>query len=81
MLTIKIVYDGSETIKEVESVALRSSLDVSPSVTFTEKGNAGFVSIWEGDIYVMNDNGKTIADYHLGHRMPEEPNVTAGKNN
>lgn len=28
-----------------------------------------------GDIYIMNESGKTVADYHLGNR----PNVVTGE--
>jgi hypothetical protein len=72
MLTIKIIYNDSVTIKEVEDVTLRPAVcDEGQSVIYTEKGCASFVGVWEGDVYVMNENGKTIADFHLGQRVTE----------
>jgi len=66
MLTVKVILpNGDQYIKEVSSVWMdKSTKDYPARVKFYEKNLFGD-QIEEGDIYVMNENGKTIADYHL----------------
>lgn len=69
MLTIKVIEeDGSEFVKsEVRTVSFN------PPVLETGKGPSLFVwykdappeTFLSGKIYVMNENGKTVSDYHL----------------
>jgi hypothetical protein len=67
MLTIKIVRpNGSEYIEEATSVFLNTpeqSPNINQSVTYFKEGKA--YDVFEGKIYVMNNNGKTVADYFL----------------
>lgn len=67
MLTIKIrAPNGNELTKEVISVMYRNAKE-------SESGNPcvsyfaldGAVDVFEGQIWVMNRDGKTIADYEL----------------
>lgn len=72
MLTAKVrLPDGSEFVKEVTGV------DYHPTTIMGFKGimlfgvkDGNMTSIFEGDVFVMNENGKTIADYHL--HIPEK---------
>jgi hypothetical protein len=67
MLTAKVRFpDGSEVVKEVSSVEYNPTeiMGFRGIMLFgTKEGQT--TSIFEGDVYVMNENGKTIADYHL----------------
>lgn len=68
MLTVKVILpNGNQFIKEVSSVWMDKSTKESPAKVFyyEAKGMPLGDQIEEGDIYVMNENGKTIADYHL----------------
>jgi hypothetical protein len=74
MLTIKIVRNRGtpeyrEFVQEIRSVALNpesESQSGHPSVSFFDALGV-CVDIFEGDVYVMNENGKTIADYNLNY--------------
>ena len=71
MLTVKVRrMDGTEWVEEVSSVAYNSagqSASGRPSVTFFRHGKEPLgTDVYEGKVYVMNENGKTIADYDLG---------------
>jgi hypothetical protein len=70
MLTVKIIRpDGTEWVEEAKSVCSNTaeqSATHNPSVTyFTNDKEMRCIDIYEGTIYVMNENGKTIADYYL----------------
>lgn len=79
MLTIKMIrQDGSEFIEEAKSFAYNSkeqSASNFPSITYFTKQNDTSVvvahDIYEGTIYVMNENGKTIGNYFLGEIKSE----------
>ena len=77
MLTVKQVRpDGSEFIEEASSAGLNNAaqtLTGSPSVFyFTAEKEPRCVDIHEGVVYVMNSNGKTVANYDLGSRPTVE---------
>jgi hypothetical protein len=72
MLTIKVIQDGGrEEIKEIKSAMLRpgcESYSGWPCITYFETGNESkAIDVFDGDVYIMNENGKTVADYCLGH--------------
>lgn len=61
MLTVKVIRpDRSEYVEEATSVFLNNN----QSVTYFKDGKAGY-DVSEGIVYVMNSNGKTVADYFL----------------
>ena len=69
MFTIKVIEDdGSEFVKsEIRSVAfnppiLETGKQPSLYVWYKDEKPETFLS---GKVYVMNENGKTVADYHL----------------
>lgn len=70
MLTIKIIdQDGIQLVKEVKSVILRPGKETEDGrncLTYFETDLYHKDVFW-GDVYVMNDNGKTVANYCLGH--------------
>jgi len=71
MLTIKIRRpDGSEWVEEVSSVSLntlKQSPTGRPSVSMFRHGKEPLcMDIFEGMVYVMNENGSTVANYDLG---------------
>lgn len=75
MLTIKVIGDdGSEFIKsDVRTVSfnppvMESGRDASLFVWYKDEPAETFFS---GKVYVMNENGKTVADYHL-YRLPQK---------
>jgi hypothetical protein len=70
MLTVKVIRpDGSEWIEEATSVAINTpeqSPNNNKSVTYFVPDKTHFsIDIFEGQIYVMNENGKTVANYFL----------------
>ena len=82
MLTIKMIReDKSEWIEEARSVAYntaKQSASGSPSITyFTKKADEAVTThdIYSGQVYVMNENGKTIGDYFLGWPIQETENL------
>ena len=77
MLTVRVIRpDGSEWIEEVGSVALntaKQSLTGRRSVTIFLVGKEQICTdIYEGFVYVMNNNGKTVAAYDLGSEPKTE---------
>ena len=82
MLTIKVIRpDKSEYIEEISSVfynTAEQSFTRSPSITYftiQREGRVGVqntIDVYEGLVYVMNDNGKTVANYCLSG-IPEVP--------
>ncbi len=70
MLTIKIISDGRELVKEikyVEFIEARKSVTGSARLIYCEPENEYSLELSEGDIFVMNENGRTVANYCLGH--------------
>jgi hypothetical protein len=70
MLTIKIISEkGEQTIQEVKYVKAHPDPECSSSyksVTYWETGNdPDRLLIMSGQVYVMNENGKTVADYKI----------------
>ena len=68
MFTIKIVDPhGAEYIKQVKEVLyMPPEKEKEWRVMYRDPNNGDvFYEVDEGDIYVMNDNGKTVAAYHL----------------
>ena len=72
MFTIRIKdASGHEWVKEATSVSFRPSDTDGESCWVTcFYADEAPEDIDEGDVYVMNENGKTVADYHLG-RAPQ----------
>jgi hypothetical protein len=74
MLTIRIINKDCEIVTEVKNVMLIRETDVTyPYLRYWSKddekdGEAVYTSIFEGDVFVMNENGNTIAAYHLTQR-------------
>jgi hypothetical protein len=76
-MTIKIVqhigvwggvHNLLETIDEAKKVICRpgkESMTGHPCVTYWQPGSNDAIDVFDGTIYVMNSNGKTVADYHL----------------
>jgi hypothetical protein len=70
MLTVRIIYpDGMESIKEVRTVMVnppKQSPTGAAMVTFWRPDkDSEPEDVLEGDVYVMNENGKTIASYNI----------------
>lgn len=68
MFTIKIIEeDGSEYVKpDVAGVRFNPSMTVTDkSSLFVWYKDAPVETIFSGNAYVMNENGKTIANYNL----------------
>ena len=72
MLTIRLVApNGVERVKSVHSVMFvptNKNTDGTDVVNYFIEGDGDLreaVCVRNGDVYVMNDNGKTVADYHL----------------
>jgi hypothetical protein len=81
MLTVKVILpNGDQYIKEVSSVWMdKSTKDHPARVKFYERTLCGD-QIEEGDVYVMNENGKTIADYHLHCPVDTQNSFHLGSN-
>jgi len=84
MLTIKLISkDGSEFVKsEVRTVAFNppsmdTDRDASLFVWYRDEPAETFT---EGKIFVMNENGKTVADYQL-YGLPKNDNKVVGGSN
>ena len=80
MLTIKIITPNLlEFVKEVKSVMRRpesESASGRPCVTYFETGiDTTANDVFEGQVYVMNDNGNTIAAYDLGNPLGQEASI------
>lgn len=69
MLTIKMVEpNGKIFVRKVCHFAFFEKCDTpdgTPAITFWLPENGGMVNVFSGDVYVMNENGKTVADFHL----------------
>jgi len=68
MFTIKVVEeDGSEFVKsDVESVRYNLPTIIGKQASlFVWYKDAPVETFSSGKIYIMNENGKTVADYHL----------------
>jgi len=69
MLTVKVIgTDGNESVLEATSVFMNNweQSSVMPQlVYYFVPGESTARDVRQGDVYVMNENGKTIADYHL----------------
>jgi len=88
MLTVKVIRpDGSEYIEEASSVFLnnpqqsptgRNSVSyfspVHPALVVDGEPVSKCQDVYEGTVYVMNSNGKTVGNYCLG----SEPAVLPG---
>jgi hypothetical protein len=81
MLTVRVIEaSGLEQVREVRSVMLRpakESLTGSPCLTYfldSGEGWSNSVDVYDGTVYVMNENGKTVASYFLGN-LPRTPDV------
>ena len=71
MLTMKVIFpSGVEIVEEVTRVIFdpgkRDGGMTNRHVEYQEPKSAVTTHISEGTIYVMNENGKTVADYILG---------------
>jgi hypothetical protein len=70
MLTIKIIKpSGEQHLYEAEWVTYHSAdkLGSSETVEFKKPLDPSSCLITDGKIYVMNENGNTVSDYHLRH--------------
>jgi len=66
MLTAKVILpDGLQSVQEVIRVDYHpvEIMGFCGIMLFGLKEQVD--KVFEGDVYVMNENGKTIADYHL----------------
>jgi hypothetical protein len=72
MLTIKVIKpSGEQQLNEVEWVVYHPAdkPGSSETVEYKKPLDPYFYLVGEGTVYVMNESGKTVADYHLtGHR-------------
>lgn len=73
MLTIKVVNsNGRELVKEIRSAMYRPPQETEYNfwvLTYWPVANEPPEDVLEGSVYVMNDNGKTIANYCLSKPM------------
>jgi hypothetical protein len=76
MLTVRhIAPNGFEMIVQCEQVSftpegyIDDANRARPEV-FIEKKGETMIPISDGEIYVMNDAGKTVASYHLAYPSP-----------
>lgn len=76
MLTMRYIEeDGHEIVKEIESimrVPAKESVTKSAHLIYwnvEDKGQA--IEIYDGTVYVMNENGKTIANYAVSQKWVE----------
>jgi len=73
MLTVKVIRpDGSEFVREVDGVDLNTSEQSetgrkSVSCWRGTPGGSNIIEIFCGTVWVMNESGKTIANYSLGN--------------
>lgn len=76
MLTIKVINErtGFEYIKEVKSVVLRPAQESASSsrcFTYYDRESDVAFDIFEGTVYVMNGEGKTVANYNFPYIVSE----------
>ena len=68
MLTIKVISkDGKECIEEVKSVMFNPATEQRSATMFVwyeDKEDLPY-TLYEGTVYVMNENGSTIAKYDI----------------
>ena len=67
MFTIKIIKpSGEQQLYEVEWVAYhpQSKTGSVETVEFKKPLDPSLYLVDDGEVYVMNSNGKTVADYH-----------------
>jgi hypothetical protein len=63
---MKVIFsNGNELIQEITD-GIFTHGDGKPDFEFMEPGCKARTHISQGTIYVMNENGKTIANYILG---------------
>jgi len=78
--------DGGEEILPVRRVEVRSVRppvmgdSVSTDTLFYEMEDGTVLHTIEGTVYVMNDNGKTVASYHLDYPGPLDRSISKDKN-
>lgn len=66
MLTVKIIdVQGFELVKEAKSVFYCPMFNESSAKVSIFLHDGRVEETYLGDVYVMNENGKTVADYHL----------------
>jgi hypothetical protein len=73
MLTIRhIEPSGHETILQTKRVTSQPADQIhgGERIIFYEKDDGSTLPIESGAVYVMNDNGKTVATYHLDNLVP-----------
>jgi hypothetical protein len=81
MFTIKVIkpmtngeegLSGEQQLYEVEWVAYHPAdkPGSSETVEFKKSLDPSSYLVTDGDIYVMNESGKTVADYHLTSYRP-----------
>lgn len=68
MFTVKWIKReiGYEEVFDADRVWIRDDAD--GHIFYVKRGD-DIVPFKNGDFYVMNPNGKTVADYHLGTAM------------
>lgn len=73
MLTIKIIFpNGGELTEEVVRVSYdpgKQDGGMNGVVAYQEPKSAALTHIDQGTVYVMNENGKTVANYCLGEKI------------
>jgi hypothetical protein len=70
MFTVKIIKpSGEQQLYDAEFVSyspFTNNRDVAEEkVEFKIRGDPTTYQVVDGEVYVMNENGKTVADYHL----------------
>ena len=83
MLTVKIIkLNGDELLYEATSVGMiaKEQSRLQNKLVFFNHPTEASIYVEEGDVYVMNDHGKTIADYHI-HTPKDEVVDEAVKEN
>ena len=68
MFTLRVIYDNSnEEIVQVQKVMVRPGITPGsqPAHVFWLDWRGDSQELDYGDLYVMNEQGKTVADYHL----------------
>ncbi len=74
MMTIRHVAPSEHEVviqtRRVELYPKSTSSEGVPSV-FYERDDGSTDEITQGTVYVMNDNGKTVAVYHLRYSEPK----------
>lgn len=85
MFTVKILEpNGSERGFSIESWIINPNqrivtdsgesnipITIIPTTIYLYKDTHNVEEVREGDVYIMNANGKTVADYHLGQQISE----------